>query len=460
MAESARLTDAGIRKYKPNGERRRIRDTQTESFYLIIEPSGHRSFQMRFRRPGGPPGKLTLGGYDESARELEGTPIVGQPLTLAAARALAADIHRRRALGEDVIGDHKAKRRRARADIEEKAATTFAKCVRDYIIEHARPRRRTWIETARVLGLDPDNDLALLPGGLSERWADRPVGAINSHDVWEALDEARRHGFPGLKVQRRGLSDVRARRLHAALSSLYGWLLRHRRVTANPCAGLGRAFPVPKARERALSPDEIRWLWAAAGKLGEPFGTIVKLLLLTGQRRDEVGGIRRAELDADLSLLSLPSTRTKNGRPHAVPLVGTAQALLAEAAARSNHEIIFSTTGHSAPSGFSRVKRRLDAEMLKIARAERGADYVIPPFTLHDLRRTAVTGLGDLGVRGEVIELLVNHAGGFRSSIAGTYNRSELMPERREALERWGNHVAGLLTPHDGKVVELAARRT
>jgi hypothetical protein len=126
MAEAAELTDLAINKYKPKSKRRRIRDTRTESLFLIIEPSGRKSFQMRFRVGGGRIGKLTLGRYAES--EMPDDPVIGQPLTLAAARQLAAQVHRARALGRDPVAEHKAAKQRRRAVIIEAASNTFAAC--------------------------------------------------------------------------------------------------------------------------------------------------------------------------------------------------------------------------------------------------------------------------------------------------------------------------------------------
>ena len=147
------LTDAACRKFVPGPKRRRIRDAAARSLFLVVEPSGHKAWQMRFRRPDGRPGKITLGPFDRSGRELMGDPQIGQPLTLQAARQLAATVHRDRALGHDVVADHRARRHRQRTEIKERAANTFGAGVRAYIAEYARPETRNWLETARLLGL-------------------------------------------------------------------------------------------------------------------------------------------------------------------------------------------------------------------------------------------------------------------------------------------------------------------
>jgi integrase len=447
--EANKLTDAAIQKYKPQSKRRRIRDTGAESLFLIIETSGRKSFQMRFRRPNGKIGKVTLGPYDEHA-ELKDDPEIGQPLTLAAAHQLAAKVHRRRALGEDVVADHKARKRRQRDQMRERAATSFAVCARQFINEHKtrsgqRPRR--WREAARYLGFiyaPGGGEPTIAKGGLAERWADKPVGDIDAHDLWTVIDEARRTAIPGCGSRNRGVSEARARALFAALSNLFSWLQRHRRVERNPCAGMHRPSP-PRARDRTLTNDEIRWFWEACES--EPLGPLLRLLLLTGQRLNEVAGMMRQELSDDM--WRLPGDRTKNHREHLVPLPQLALDLIPQ-----GEGFVFSTTGTTPVSGWSRLKRRLDDAMLEIARKER-ADVVIAKWVLHDLRRTAVTGMAELGIQPHVIELVVNHVSGTRGGVAGIYNRSELLPERRTALERWADHVKGLTSGRKAKVVAL-----
>ncbi len=454
----AALTDAAVRKYKPTKARRRIRDT-TKGLFLVIEPSGTKSWQMRFRVPGGRIGKLTLGRFDFSGRELEGDPEIGQPLTVAAARMLAAKVHRDRERGLDVIADNKARKHRQRTELEEREANTFGPAARGFINEHAKKRTRRWFETARLLGLDhEDDELKDIPGGLAQRWADKPISDIDDHDIWSVVEEARRTSVPGIKPRRRGVSEARPRALLAALSTMFGWLHEKRKIGRNPCTGLARP-EAPEARDRVLSKTEIAWLWRAcdsidASPFGQPpFGKIFKLLLLTGQRLREVGGMRRDELDG--SMWSIPKTRTKNRRPHQVPLPPLAQKLIGT----PSNDFAFSTTGKTPVSGWSRAKKRLDAAMAKIAKAEGGKDAKIAPWRLHDLRRTTVTGMIELGIAPHVVELIVNHVSGVKAGVAGIYNKAEMMPERKEALERWATHVQGLVSGASAKVVDLKQRK-
>jgi integrase len=455
------LTVAAIEKYRAGPERRRIRDALARSLFLVIEPSGHKSFQMRFRRPDGKPAKLTLGPVDFSGREVDGAPVIGQPLTLAAARLLAAQVHQDRARGHDPIGDHKARKHRRHVEREQHEAGTFAVAVRDFIKLHARPKTRNWRETARLLGLhysiDGNGEPEPSRNGLAERWADRDVRSIDGHDIWAVIDEARTKGVPGMEVRNHDPSEARARLAYVALSSLFTWLRRQRRVESNPCTGVPRPDPA-KSRDLVLSNDEIKWFWQATDKIGGPFGGVFKLLLLTGARLDEVAGMTYAELNEDRSTWSLPSSRTKNKRAHIVPLPPMARAIIA-GSNNDGADFVFTTNNTTPVSSWTWAKAKLDAAMLEAARAQRGKSAGIAEWRLHDLRRTAVTGMAELGISGETIELIVNHVSGSRGGIAGVYNRSQMLDERRAALQRWSLHVHGLVSGQAAKVTSLRSRR-
>jgi integrase len=448
------LTAAAVRKFAPAVKRRRIPDAGMRSLFLVIEPSGHKAFQMRFRVPGGRIGKITLGPVDLNGTEIEGEPVVGQPLTLAAARQLAAHIHRERALGHDPIAEHKAQKERQRAAVVDAASNTFAAAAKEFIDKYASKKVRRWREQASLLGYRPSaNGLELIPGGLAQLWSDKLIGKIDGHDIHTVVAETRERGAPGLERRAEQPTESRARAMLSVLSRMYRWLLQHRKVEANPCATVHRP-QAPAARERVLSNDEIRWLWKACADLGEPFGTIIKLLLLSGQRLNEVAGMRRDELSDDGAMWNIPGARTKNRKPHRVPLAPAAQALIPD----GDQALVFTTTGTTPPSGWSRAKRRLDALMLKAAKKKR-AGATIAPWRLHDCRRTVVTGMAELGIRPDVIELAVNHVSGSRGGIAGTYNRSQMLPEREQALARWAQHVLGLVSEQPDNVVTMRSRK-
>jgi integrase len=440
------LTAPSIANLKPTATRRIIKDGGSQSLYLVVQPSGHKSWLMRFRRPDGKIGKMVLGSVDVTGKEFDGKPVVGMPLTLSAARQLATQVLRDRALGVDPVADHKAAKQRKRTEIKDAGANAFATLVRRYAEEHAKPNTRKWRDTLKHLGLDYPRDggeAAETKNGLAQRWRGRPVQSIDVNDIYTVLDEARRLGIPGIPARKRKLSEARARDVHTALSSMFGWLHRQRLVNANPCAGVLRP-PKAEARERVLTPNEIISFWRACDKISVPFGAVFKLLLLTGARKSEVGGMRWDELrDGEWHL---PGSRTKNKKPLVTPLPPLALDIIESVPRIENCPFVFSTTGRTPVSGWSVLKRSLDAAM---------GDP--EPFVIHDLRRTAITGMNELGILPHVIELIVNHVSGHRGGVAGIYNRSELKPERKAALARWAQHIDGLISGPDN-VVRLRRR--
>jgi integrase len=402
---------------------------------------------MRFRRPNGKPAKLTLGPVDMSGKEAESEPVLGSPLTLASVRRLAAEIHRQRAMGRDVVADCDASRRRQKFEHESRAKSTFAAAARDFIEQYASKKTRRWRETARLLGLaypPTGGEPTPIRGGLCERWSDKPIAEIDGHDIHSLIDETRRSGAPGLERRSTGPTDARARVMLSCLSKMFGWLVQHRAVSQNPCKDVHRP-EASRARDRVLTDAEIVKFWRATAVEREEFSALLKLLLLTGCRLNEVARMTRAELSDDGTTWNIPAARTKNRRPHMVPLSPAARELIASVAQEG--QLVFTTNGRSPVSGWSKIKQRLDQAMK------------IPPWRLHDLRRTAVTGMAELGIRPDVIERAVNHVSGTRGGIAGVYNRSELLPERRAALERWALHVEGIVTGHAAKVVPLRVGR-
>jgi integrase len=156
----------------------------------------------------------------------------------------------------------------------------------------------------------------------------------------------------------------------------------------------------------------------------------VKLLMLTGQRRAEVGGMLWPELKLDQALWSLSGARTKNGKPHLVPLSHQAVELIRGVKRRPGRDAVFGR-GAGPYSGWSRSKRRLDGRC-KVA-----------AWTLHDLRRSFVTNLAEAGVLPHIIETAVNHLSGHRAGVAGIYNRASYLPERERAMQAWANSLLG-----------------
>jgi integrase len=457
------LTQAAVERYRGGKARREIPDARAQGLHLVIQPSGKKSWALRYRRPNGQPAKLTLGPVDFSGEEPKdpNALALGTPLSLKAARVVAAEQMRQRAKGVDVAA-HYINEKRRKAEASDDDANTFAALARRFIDEHKvrktgeRPRR--WRDSARMLGLDYGNDgeaPTLIAHGLAARWRERAVTGIDGGDLYGVVNEARRTGIPGLPRGRRhdqsGLSDTQGRAIAAVLSKLFGWLMEHRHIASNVALGMYKPSGA-KARDRVLNvkadvrrADELRWFWSATETLTPQFTVLLKLLLLTGCRLDELASMREDELSDDMATLRLPGTRTKNHLPHVVHLVPLARDLLAGVPRITDCPYVFSTTGLRPMSGFGRMKRQLDAAMLSIARAER-PEATIPAWRTHDLRRSCATGMAGIGVAPHVIEACLNHISGSRAGVAGTYNREAYEPEKRDAWERWAVHVQTLLS--------------
>jgi integrase len=189
----------------------------------------------------------------------------------------------------------------------------------------------------------------------------------------------------------------------------------------NPVQGTGKADE-GNGRDRVLTQDELRKLWLNLGD--GHFADIVRLLLLTGQRRSEIGGLTWTEVDFGRKLIVLSPERTKNSRQHEVPLSAQALAILERQPRRNSTEFVFSKY-----MGWDAAKAKLD-QRLDIA-----------PWRLHDLRRTCATNLGELGVQPHYIEAVLNHQSGHKASVAGIYNRAKYAGEMRAALQRWADHI-------------------
>jgi integrase len=372
-------------------------------------------------------------------------------LSLADARDAAAAIMGDVAKGRNPVADRKeaaaverAKRARNRL--------TLRVLIDDWQRQHLTSRRPSYAVAA--------------PGALYRAFADELDDAAADLDratVVRALDAIARR----LKRNGGGASDKPRGTAMASRTAAYGraafaWAVRRGSVHTNPFKDL----PVAKStgtRERVLGDEELAEIWRAAGEAPSPYGTIVRLLILTGQRRGEVAGITWSEVSESLETWTLSGQRTKNGVTHTVPLSAPARDLLrtllpedaVEAKRVLNQQraagaLCLPGAVNTPFSGWSKAKRALDKAIAanRAARAGKAAAQVVP-WSVHDLRRTVATGLQRLGVRLEVTEAVLNHISGSRGGIAGVYQRHDWANEKRAALEGWSAHMLATVKGRD-----------
>jgi integrase len=408
------LTEASIARLKPGATRREIPDGLLPGLYLQLQPSGAKSWAVRYRFHG-KPCKFTIG------------PAAAFPL--AAARDAAREVLQQVARGIDPSW---ARDERRRAETGE---DTFEGVAKLWIERKQRPNNRSWVETARLIGLKPDPEdgkrLVTIKGSLVDKWSRLKIADIRRRDVLPILDDIADR------------APYIANRTQAHLHSLFAWALSRDLIEANPVSGIKRQEE--RSRDRTLSDVEVKRVWEAADKIGWPFGPITKLLILTGARREEIGALRWSEIKEDR--IELAGDRTKNGEPHIIPLSESAQAILKHLHRVHGSKLVFTVTGETPVSGFSKCKERLD----QLSDVE--------GWRHHDLRRTVATGLQRLGVRLEVTEAVLGHLSGSRGGVVGIYQRHTFSEEKRHALDLWAQHVMAVVEgrPSDNVVALRSA---
>ena len=290
---------------------------------------------------------------------------------------------------------------------------------------------------------------ALTLGALIDKWENRHLVERRPGYAAEAT-RALRFGFKKhLKSPAAALTPKTAKAILNAIAddgkkatarltgaygrACYGWAIGKDLLVENPFAGI--KLDAVSSRERVLSDEELAAVWGATKGPG-PYNAIVRTLILTGQRREEVAGMTWAEIAPDLSTWTVPASRTKNGVAHIVPLPLLAQAIIKSThrTSKDDDEPKFVFPGRAgAFNGFSKAKFALDE------------DSDVKDWRLHDLRRTMATGLQRLGVRLEVTEAILNHVSGSRAGVVGIYQRHEWAEEKRAALNAWDEHVAAIV---------------
>jgi integrase len=435
-----KLTDLFVERAKPP-TRGRIEyfDAAFPGLALRITESGSKSW-CAFYRYKGRLRRLTIGRY----------PTV-RP---AQARKEASAALERLREGIDPAAE-----KRARRDMRTPDTATFGVLARDYLDRYLS--KNTAASTYQEAKRDLEHNA--LP-----KWRNRSLASISRRDVIDLIDA----------IVERG-AEIQANRTFARLRALFNWAVEKDRLPASPIL---RMKPPTKerTRDRVLSDTEICWFWQGCDELGWPFGPLFKLLLLTAQRRDEVAGMVWSEIDLEKRVWAIPRHKTKSGRGHEVHLSDLAMEVLRELPritnGRDETALVFTVTGDTAVSGFSRAKRRLDRAMRRARRrslgfpendqdlrkglgmASKPMPIEIPDWRLHDLRRSAATGMARLNFPPHVVDKVLNHINGTIRGVAAVYNRFEYLEERREALKAWGTHVEHLIQPTSTNVVAFSAR--
>jgi integrase len=406
------LTVLKVENIKPDPSRRiEIADHGKPGLYLVVQPSGKKSWAIRYRRlRDKAPRKYTLDGFP----------------SLGAARKLAQDVLDKVAEGADPAEQKQLDKR----TIRETESDYFGDVVARFVKRSLRPSNRTWRESARVLGLreGDGDDLQIVPGGLTDRWAKRRISEITKRDVLAVLDDIVDRGSP-----------VMANRTLAWTRRLFNWCIEKDLAAVSPCAGV-KPPATETSRDRILTDDEIRKFWKACDALGFPFGPAGKVLLLTGQRKGEVTGMRLDEVKE--GIWRIPASRSKNKRAHQVPLARAALDILQSVPSISG-ELVFSLNGRNPATGWPAAKQRLDAAMQ------------VSDWRLHDLRRTAASGMARVGIQLPVIEKALNHTSGSFAGIVGVYQRHSFENEMRAALDAWADEVERIVSGKPADIVRL-----
>jgi integrase len=263
------------------------------------------------------------------------------------------------------------------------------------------------------------------------------------------------HWLPIRTIERTAVSDcldkieetsgpVARNRTRSSLSAMFGWAIGKGWCEHNAVERTNKA--PEKSKDRVLSEAELAAIWKAAGD-DTDYGRAVRLLMLTAQRRDEIGNLRWSEINQHDKQIELPAERTKNSRAHDVPLSPSALAIIKGTPRMKDRDTVLGG-GSSGFAVWSGSKARLDERLGKS----------VKPWTLHDLRRTAATGMANLGIQPHVIEAVLNHVSGHKSGVAGIYNRATYATEKRAALEAWANHIKVIVAKSEGANVTRLKR--
>jgi len=344
---------------------------------------------------------------------------------LSLGRYPAVDLRRARELAREALtqvelGNNPAVARQEDQQRTAEGVYLYENVAAAFIEQHARPKNRTWQEQQRVLEVNA-----------APRWTGRDIRTLNRADIRQLLRD----------VEQR-TSTARSIRVLATVKRLFSWAVEQDLLEQSPAADVVAAR-TQMPRRRLLDADEIRAVWEACEALGDPFGRAVQVLLLTGQRRGEVTSMRLQDVDIAEASWLIPGDMTKNGRPHFVPLSQKALEIITERRRWDGVPYVFSagrTGSRGFLQGWSRFKSRLDEAS------------GVTDWRIHDLRRTVGSNLGRW-VGYEIVGAVLNHSRSGLMGVTATYNLYQYADEKRIALERWANYLAGLVASEPEGVV-------
>jgi integrase len=406
------LTDRFIKSRKPAaaGKRDEYADALVPGLVLMVTDTRHRSFVLRTRFPTHPanPTRRALGTYGR----------IGLDEARQRARAWLALIEKGT--------DPKAEAARDKATSQRRQLNTFGTVAHQFLDRHAAGLKKSG-EARRIVEVE-----------FIKRWGGRPIADITPEEVAAAIRSIVDRGAP-----------YQAHNALGYLRRLFNWAIGTHEfgVERSPVERLKPKDLIGKreARERVLTDAELRAVWQAAEAMGYPYGPTFKLLILTGQREREVADASWSEIDLDKALWTIPASRMKGGRAHAVPLSRAALDLLRALPRWKGGDFVFTTTGGAKPiNGFSKAKARID-------RLSAVADWKI-----HDLRRTMRTHLSALPVQDLVRELVIAHA---KPGLHRVYDQHSYEHEKRHCLDLWERRLTAIIEPMPTSVADIAEAR-
>ncbi|WP_119082091.1 tyrosine-type recombinase/integrase [Altererythrobacter sp. B11] len=395
---TGKITKKSIDALEASSSSQFVWDTDLKGFGAKITPSGNISYVLQFR----------MGGRETIARRYT-IGAHGSPWTPTTARSEAERLLLLVGQGVDPVEAEKQRRREA-VDL------AFDNYARHFTHSCQGEGWRRLVERVVRLHLEPV-------------LRKKPLPSITRADIVSVLDQ-----MPEEQVANR-------RNVFAVMRRLFRWAISRGDLDRSPMEGMETPPPV-RPRDRWLSDKELRMIWHATPECHPCFGPIVRLLILTGQRREEVCGMHWQELDRAERLWTLPGRRTKNREFNTIPLNELAMIELDRLAGGGKWPRkgrVFATASGAGFTGYHKGKMKLDSAI------EEAEGEPLPPWRLHDLRRTLATNFQRLGVRFEVTEAVLNHVSGSRAGVAGVYQRHDWKDEKRNALNAWNKHLVCVL---------------